>query len=254
MSRLVSAFKLAVGFLFASAVALPFFLLAFVLIPWRQRRIKLGNFYGKIVGRSILFVTGATVEIHHRERLDASFPAIYVSNHTSSLDFFTGIWLCPVGGCGVVKKEFLRIPIIGQLYRLGGHLLIDRENHASAVASLSEIAALMRRHRLGVWMMPEGTRSADGRLLPFKKGFVHLAIATGLNVVPVAVAGGHVIWPKKTFSLRGGPLRIDVLEPIDTSRWTEATAAEHCEEVRRFMAGALGQEALAKASRVAVSA
>lgn len=241
-----SVVRVVIGFVllaFASTLCL---VAALLLLPLRVARIHLCNFYGHTVGRAITFLAGATLRIEHRERLDAAMPAIYVANHTSSLDAFLCIWLCPYGGCGVFKREIVRVPFYGWLAALSGHLLIDRGNTGRAVDALKKTAAYVKKHRLGIWIMPEGTRSREGDLLPFKKGFVHLAIATGLPVVPVVMSGAHKNWEKG--SLRFVPTVVDVkvLEPVSTEGWTEDRAGEHAESVRALFAASLAQLHAAK--------
>jgi 1-acyl-sn-glycerol-3-phosphate acyltransferase len=182
--RFTSTIRLILGFGFVATTATVWLLAALPLLPWRVLRIKLCNYYGKLVGYTLTRLSGARLEVSGKQRIEDAFPAIYVANHTSTLDAFLSIWLCPVGGCGVVKKQVARIPFFGQLYQLSGHLMIDRGHHGKAVAALEHVGSLVRKHRLGIWIMPEGTRSRDGRLQAFKTGFVHLAIATGLPVVP----------------------------------------------------------------------
>lgn len=234
-----SALRFVLGFLVIAVMSTLLIPVLVCLLPWRVARIKVSNFYGKVVGRSVTFLAGVTPNVLHRERLDASMPAIYVSNHTSTLDAFLGIWLCPYGGCGVLKKEVARVPFFGQLALLSGHLLINRADRGKAIDALREVGELVRRHRLGIWIMPEGTRSKDGRLLPFKPGFVHLAIATGVNVVPVIAHGAHRNWVKGTMRFNPMVLDIEVLPPIDTSGWKEETASEHAREVHDVFAAHL---------------
>lgn len=238
MQRLTSILRLVAGFLFLALVSTIMFVAELALLPFgRVARIRLGNLAGKVIGRGILAIGGIRPEVRGRERLRASFPAIYVMNHVSALDAFAGMWLCPFGGCGVAKREIVRVPFFGQLYWLSGHLMIDRGDRGSAVAALSRTAALMRRHRLGAWMWPEGTRSEDGRLKPaLKKGFAHLAIATGLPVVPVVVHDAHKAWRKHGYTFTPMTLRIDVLPPVDTRSWRAETVDAHCAEVHRIFA------------------
>jgi 1-acyl-sn-glycerol-3-phosphate acyltransferase len=242
MRVLSSLLRLFVGFLLVAIGSTVVALAALPLIPWRVARIRLCNFYGKVVGRSVTFLAGVTPSVSGRERLGAAMPAIFVANHTSTLDLFLSIWLCPYGGCGVMKKEMARIPFFGQLALLSGHVMIDRGNKDRAVEALRETAELVRAHRLGLWIMPEGTRSQDGRLLPFKKGFVHLAIATGFKVVPVLFHGAHRNWEKGTFRFRPMVLDIEVLPPIDTSGWREETAGAHAEAVHDLFAARLRED------------
>lgn len=231
-----SLIRLVVGFILMGVISV-FFLTALVLlIPFRVARIKVANWYGKICGRTVMLCAGITPAVEHQERLDGSMPAIYVCNHTSSVDGFICTWMCPVGGCGVFKKEIVRVPFYGQVAWLSGHLLLDRQNKEKAVAAMAETAAFVRKHKLGIWIMPEGTRSKDGSLLPFKKGFVHMAIATGLPVVPVIIHGANLGWEYGKFRFRPTTLKVEVLEPVQTTEWKEESAAEHAEAVRSLFA------------------
>ncbi len=117
------------------------FSIAILLLPSRIARIKLGNYYREIHRPHRGLALGAKVEIFNKERLDGSFPAIYIANHASTLDAFISIWLCPVGGCGVMKKEVAKVPFFGWAYLLSGHLRLDRSKHAKAVASLNEVGS-----------------------------------------------------------------------------------------------------------------
>ena len=242
MRHLPAFLRLLLGlalFLVASLLTL---LCALPLLPFRVARIKLSNLFGKVVGRGVTALAGVTPRISHRERLDASMPAIYVANHSATLDMFLSIWLCPYGGCGVLKREIARVPVFGQLALLSGHVLLDRGNKDKAVEALRDTAALVKQHGLGLWIMPEGTRSKDGRLLPFKKGFVHLAIATGLPIVPVVIHGAYKNWKKGSWRFPPMDLDIEVLPAIETSGWREETAAAHAEEVHALFARTLRED------------
>ena len=209
-------------------------------LPFRTLRIRIGNFCGKIIGPFITRIIGTKLINPDRLKLKNSGPAIYVTNHTSSLDIFISMAICPYGGCGVGKKEVVRIPFFGWAYWLSGHLLIDRRNREKAVTSMNKLSKFVNDKKLSVWIWPEGTRSMDGKLIPFKKGFVHLALATGLPIVPVIFHGAHKRWPAKTMQFYPGEVRVEVLEPISTDSWTKDTLEDHIDEVRTVMASALG--------------
>ncbi|MCS5649078.1 MAG: 1-acyl-sn-glycerol-3-phosphate acyltransferase [Dehalococcoidia bacterium] len=209
-------------------------------LPFRTLRIRIGNFCGKMIGPFITRIIGTKLINPDRLKLKNSGPAIYVTNHTSSLDIFISMAICPYGGCGVGKKEVVRIPFFGWAYWLSGHLLIDRRNREKAVTSMNKLSKFVNDKKLSVWIWPEGTRSMDGKLIPFKKGFVHLALATGLPIVPVIFHGAHKRWPAKTMQFYPGEVRVEVLEPISTDSWTKDTLEDHIDEVRTVMASALG--------------
>ncbi len=242
MNVLSSAIRQLTGLVLMALAVVIFFALCLLLLPWRVTRIKVCNFFGHVMGRTILALTGSEITGDPKPAMDAAMPAIYISNHTSPVDVFLGIWLAPFGVCGVAKKEVAYYPFFGQLYLLSGHLRIDRGNRDSAIEALKNIAVLVKRHRLGLWIWPEGTRSKDGRLRGFKKGFAHLALATGLPVVPVAVAGAHRIWRKNSWLLHPGELNVKVLPAIDTSSWRLETLDEHIAQVHAALNAALPPE------------
>ncbi len=228
-----SAIRFVFGFLLVAVASTITMAIAVVLLPWRILRIKLCNYYGKIVGYSIVRIAGVNPVVRGKEKINRTHPAIYVANHASTLDAFLSIWLCPVGGSGVMKKQVYRIPFFGQLYILSGHLALNREDKTKAIAGIEDIVEVVRRHKISIWIMPEGTRSRDGRLQAFKMGFVHMAIATGLPIVPVIIHGAHKTWVKGTNYVEPTAIEVDVLDPISTKSWRAETARQHADEVRR---------------------
>ena len=231
--------RFTVGFIWLSFWSLACMALMLLALPFRSLRVRIGNLCGKIIGPVIARIIGAKVVNPYAEKLNNSTPAIFVTNHSSALDVFISMGLCPYGGCGVGKKEILRIPFFGQAYWLAGHLLIDRGNNSKAVASMSKLSNFVKTKDLSIWIWPEGTRSVDGKLIAFKKGFVHLALATGLPIVPVVLHGAHKIWPAKTMEFYPGEVRVEVLDSIKTDNWSKENLDKHVEEVRGVMAKAL---------------
>ena len=244
MNTLFSLLRLGIGLVYMAIAVLIFAALCTILLPWRSARIRVCNIFGHITGRFILWLAGATVHGADLAKLQAVYPAIYVSNHTSALDIFLGIWLGPVGVCGVAKKEVVWYPFFGQLYALSGHLLIDRQNRENAIAALKRAAEDVKRYHLAIWMWPEGTRARDGRLQPFKKGFAHLALATGLPVVPIVVSGAHRAWQKNSMHIHPTDIRVQVMDPIPTTGWSNETLERNIEEVHAVFASALPPDQL----------
>lgn len=242
MRILTSAVRQLVGVVLMAVGAVAFTIVCLLLLPWRTARIKLCNLFGHVMGRTILLLTGARIVGDPKPAMNQAMPAIYISNHTSPVDIFLGIWLTPFGTCGVAKKEVVYYPFFGQLYLISGHLRIDRGNRERAIEGLRSTADLVRRHGLGIWIWPEGTRSKSGRLLPFKKGFAHLAITTGLPVVPVIVTGAHRVWRKNSFVIEPGEVTVRVLPAIDTSAWTAESLDDHVAEVHRIVNEALPED------------
>ena len=233
------ALRFTLGFVWLGFWSLLCMCLMILALPFRTLRVRLGNFCGKMIGPVVSWLVGAKITNPDSKKLNSSKPAIFVTNHTSALDVFIGMALCPYGGCGVGKKEILRIPFFGLAYWLAGHLLIDRGNNAKAVASMKKLSDFVKAKGLSIWIWPEGTRSLDGKLIPFKKGVVHLALATGLPVVPVMVHGAHKVWPANTMQFYPGEVKVEVLDPIDTKDWNKRNIDEHDEQVKSVMSEAL---------------
>jgi len=221
-------------------VSILYWAVTLLLLPWRALRIRTGNMYGKFMGPTVFRLAGVKPVIEHRERIEQSRPAMYVSNHTSTIDMWLGMWICPYAGCGIAKKEIVRVPIFGLAYLLSGHLRVDRGNRERAIESMRKAAAVIAKHKLSMWVWPEGTRSRDGRLHPLKKGFVHMAIATRLPIVPIVFHDANKLWPGGTFQVTPGELRIEVLPEIRTDDWGDDSIDEHVHEVWAAFQGALG--------------
>lgn len=231
MHWLIPRARLALAYLFMGVLTPPALLLMVLALPSRLLRIRIGIAYAHLLGPGMAAILGLRFDVRGRERLQGSMPAIFVLNHSSMLDLLVGMELVPYCACGVAKKEMARVPLFGQAYLLSGHLLIDRGSRERAIAAMNETARTMEQHGLGAWLWPEGTRSEDGRLMPFKKGFVHLAIATGLPVVPIVIHDAPALWPARTVDIRPGTVRVEVLEPIDTSGWRVESVGEHAAAV-----------------------
>lgn len=189
-----------------------------ILLPWPYERIKQGNAYGHVTGRMLMWILGNPIEIRGAEY--SNLKAIYVSNHASPLDIFLIMWLTPIGTVGIAKKEIIWYPLFGQLYVLANHLRIDRSNPSAAIESMKQAARAVVDKNLSLIIFPEGTRSKTGRLLPFKKGFVHLAIQSRRPIVPIVLTGTHLAWKKNSLHVRPAPLTVTYLPPIRTDDWT----------------------------------
>jgi 1-acyl-sn-glycerol-3-phosphate acyltransferase len=233
MSLVETWLRFSVGLAYLGLVTGAFMVLLFFCLPSRPTRIKLGNVYGTWAGRGICLISGSKVRVRGHEEGKTHRPCIYVANHTAVMDVFIGIWLSPIGACGIAKKEIVRYPFFGQMFWLAGHLVIDRTNRETAVASLRALAPYVLEHGLSIWIWPEGTRSRDGRLKPFKKGVGHLALATGLPVVPIVIAGAQHAWHNDGMRLEKADIDVQFLDPIPTTDWREETLDLHLKEVER---------------------
>jgi len=140
-------------------------------------------------------------------------PAIFVGNHSSLLDPPLVIANLPSRPVFLVKKELAYVPVLGWIIWLAGFIFIDRSSRRSSVASLKNAARRISEGQ-SLAAFPEGTRSRDGRLLPFKKGAFALALESGVPVVPLGIRGGRDVLPKGTWRVAPADYRLRVGTPL----------------------------------------
>lgn len=247
MSGLTSFFRVAAVIVVLAVSVAIFFTICLVLLPSRYWRIRATNVFGHLASRACVWISGSTVTPGAVEAVREHFPCIYISNHTSMIDIFLGSWLSASGTVGIAKKQVVWYPFFGQLYAISGHILVDRDNRANAVAALANAAAILKKYHAGLWIWPEGTRSRDGRLQPFKKGFAHMALATRLPIVPVVVTGAHRCIRKNSLVVHPTDIGVKVLPPIPTDDWTLEDLDKHIAKVYAIFDAALPDDQKAPA-------
>ncbi|MBL8917263.1 MAG: 1-acyl-sn-glycerol-3-phosphate acyltransferase [Myxococcaceae bacterium] len=162
----------------------------------------------------LLWAGGAKFSVRGLEKVDFTKPAIYVCNHQSTLDIPALFAALPVAFRFVAKHQLQYVPFLGWYMTMAKFVFIDRSNHTKAVKSL-QVAAERIRSGVSIAMFPEGTRSEDRTIRPFKKGPFALAMAAGVPVVPVAIEGSGTLMPKNSWNITPGPVTVAVGEPVD---------------------------------------
>ena len=159
-------------------------------------------------------LAGIRVRAVGREHLEANRAYLFMANHTSNLDPPVVTPLLGRRIAIIAKQELFKIPLFGYAMLKASFVPVNRADRRSAVESVSNAAHVLQSG-LGMMVFPEGTRSRDGRLLPFKKGPFHLAMEAGVPVVPITVVGSHEAWPKGSVKLRAGEIVVHFHPPID---------------------------------------
>jgi len=134
-------------------------------------------------------------------------PYLYLFNHCSMLDTLIMIAVIPEFTGALGKAEQFKIPIWGWILRRWGAIPVHRGKLQEAIKSVNEAKEIVRNGR-SVLVAPEGTRSEDGNLGPFKKGPFHLARATDVKILPLFIQGSYYAKRKGSWLLR--PSRIEV--------------------------------------------
>jgi 1-acyl-sn-glycerol-3-phosphate acyltransferase len=150
-------------------------------------------------------------------------PLIFASNHESALDIWVLVAHLPRLFRFVAKEELFRIPIFGWYLRLGGHVPVDRRNRSRSVQSLHRAAAMVRAGTSLV-VFPEGTRSRDLRVQPFKKGSFALATEADVPIVPVAISGSGAATPRGIIAIWPHPVEVAVGAPVHPGDYPDRTA------------------------------
>lgn len=167
----------------------------------------------------LLRCSGVDVVLENAEAIDPERAQILVVNHTSWFDVLALTAHIPGPFVFVAKKEIEKVPLFGPAVRACGHVFIDRQDRARAFESLGSARRTLEETRPTVIMFPEGTRSATGRLQPFKKGAFVLAIQAGVEVVPAAISGSHEVMRKGSLLVHPGTVRVRFGEPIDVGEY-----------------------------------
>jgi len=166
----------------------------------------------------ILLTCGVRVRVTRNHR-DLGQPAIYITNHQSLFDVLALIRALPGQYRIIAKKELFGIPVFGWALSMAGFIKLDRADRDQARASLGVAAARVRAGRSLV-VFAEGTRSPDGRLLPFKKGGFVLAIESGTPVVPISISGSRAVLGRETLDIKRGTIDVVIGAPIATMALT----------------------------------
>lgn len=181
--------------------------------------------------RSILRVSGVRVRVREMERIEPERAFIFMSNHQSNFDIPVLLGHLPVPFRWLAKAELFKIPIFGRAMRGAGYIPIDRADRPSAIESLRQ-AGGAARGGISVVIFPEGTRSLDGTLKPFKKGGFVMAIEAGVPIVPVALRGTFDIMPKNRLRIQPRDVTMTIGKPIATTGFTLLTKEALMNEVR----------------------
>lgn len=185
----------------------------------------------------ISYVVGLRVRIEGREKVPPGV-CLFLANHTSFVDPVPIVWGIRRRIAILAKKSLFSIPVISWAFRLAHFVPVDRSKREAAMASV-DVAAQRMKEGISFLAYPEGTRSYDGRLLPFKKGVFVMAIKAGVPIIPMALAGAHRIAPKKSLKIRPGLVVLRFGDPIDPTPYTLDQRGELSERVHTAMAALL---------------
>ncbi len=174
---------------------------------------------------------GLTCSIYGADEVVPGTSYILTPNHQGNADILALVTILPLRFRWVIKRELLKIPMFGWALAATGAISLNRSDRQQAVRSLKDGVSKLA----GGWSVliyPEGTRTSDGNLQPFKKGAFMMAVQTGIPILPVTCNGAFKILPKKTIVFRPGHVTLTVGDPIPTEGLTEEDVPELMEKTR----------------------
>ena len=171
---------------------------------------KLYEFFGWIG----IVLVGVELNIIGAEKIDPKKSYVVIGNHPSTLDIFTHITALPVSIRFLTKTELFRIPIFGRVLKTLGLPRIDRKNAKANFEKINDSINQVIKLGNSIMIFPEGKRSNQKELLPFKKGASHIAKNFNLPIIPVVSHNAHNLMVKGKVWLKSGEIKIDILDPI----------------------------------------
>lgn len=215
-----------------------FALLLYIARPFNPDNNRL---LGRAVARVGRFILGMERPLSGQENMPGDRPTVVIANHQHNDDLFVVGDLLPPRTVTVGKSSLVWLPFFGQVFWLGGNVILNRARSHKAVAVMQATTEAITRDRKSLWIFPEGTRSRGQGLQRFKKGAFHAAVNSGAPITMVCVSqyqDGTIGW-----SGRREPVSIRILPPVETSGLTSEDIPELMARCHREMEAAIASMA-----------
>jgi 1-acyl-sn-glycerol-3-phosphate acyltransferase len=199
-----------------------------------EKRGSFAHWCARTWSRLILATTGVRVTVEGLERLQPGRTYVFAANHQSFYDIPIAFWRIPYQLRIISKDAIGRFPFLGWHLKRTGHMLVDRARPDRK--SIFEWGARLTSNGLSLIIFPEGTRTRDGRVGPFKRGGFYIAVTAGLPIVPVSIVGSRHVMLKGRLATYPGHVRVVIHDPIETAGLSEDDVRSLSERVRQVVA------------------
>ena len=234
MKKIVQLTKVFIAWIASFIIAI----LVLLSLTFGNKR-KAWQFWLHAWSRLMLKIVGVKYVISGKENLKG--PAILTMNHQSLLDIFLLPAISPGIATFLAKKEVSKIPLISWVMKSCGCVFVDRKNTHKAIESIKEGLRNLPPS-CSIIMFPEGTRSRNFKLLPIKKGIVHIAIQSRLPIITVGQYGMEKIGGgSNNLFFETGTVYLHVKKAIDTSSWSQEKMTNHLDEIKLSFESAIEQ-------------
>jgi 1-acyl-sn-glycerol-3-phosphate acyltransferase len=186
--------------------------------------------------RSLLAIGGVRVQIEGLDQLSPGGSYVLIANHLSYMDTPVVLANIPVQFRFLAKKGLFQIPFLGTHLSQAGHIPVPREDPRASVRTMQLAAETIQKRKVSLLIFPEGGRSHDGILQPFKEGAAYIAIRAGVPAVPVAIIGTERVLPFGSGVVVPGSVTLRILAPFDTSELALKDRGKLTDQVRAMIA------------------
>jgi 1-acyl-sn-glycerol-3-phosphate acyltransferase len=192
---------------------------AVIFIPLAAITGNVGPLYAVtcFIVRTGFRVAGIRVLVEGRENVPAGKACIFMANHVSNLDPPGLIPRIPGRTSAFTKRAVFNMPIFGYCLKLGEYIPVERAGNVASAKESVAAAGLLLEKGIHITTFVEGTRSKDGKLLPFKKGPFYLAMQTGAPCIPVSIYGTETLMAKGSFGIKPGTVHFAFHPPLTPS-------------------------------------
>lgn len=185
--------------------------------------------------KTLLLVSGVRVHVEGLDQIDPAGSYVFISNHLSYMDTPVALAHIPVQFRFLAKRGLFQIPGLGTHLSRAGHIPVPREDPRAAVKTMQLAADTIQQKKISLLIFPEGGRSRDGVLRPFKEGGAYIAIRAGVEVVPLVMIGTREILPFGAGVVHPGAVTLRILKPISTSQLTLKDRGTLTEQLRALI-------------------
>lgn len=184
-------------------------------------------------------ILGIRVEVTGAEKIAKEKPYVFMSNHLSFIDGPLLFLVIPQPIRVILKKEVFRIPFVGLGMKLVGFIPVDRKSIRGGKQSMDRAAHLIKEKGFSFLIFPEGTRSLDGRLQPFKRGGFFIAIDSQVPIVPITIKGTYELMPKASFFAKKGTVKVVFHPPVPVQGFDRGSLPGFLDRVRSLIQSGL---------------
>lgn len=207
------------------------FILIIIMTPIAGEN-KWGYYPGRVLGRIMCTLALTRIKVIGNENIDIEKSYIFVANHQSMFDIFLIYGYLNAKFKWIMKQEIRKTPLLGKACESMGHIFVDRSNPMRAQKSLKEAEQRLLQGHNSIFLFPEGTRSANGKIGRFKRGAFTIARDLHFPIIPVSISGANNVLPKGGWYITPSTITMTIHQPIDTTNLNDDNLNEMIDNVK----------------------